>query len=73
MDAKLSILGFMSAKLLKQVMDANDKTVINVASDTGLAPNTVARYLSGEAVHRSTVKLLEGWAREHSKVSGKAG
>jgi transcriptional regulator with XRE-family HTH domain len=59
----------MSANYLRSVMEANQKTEINVASDTGLAPNTVAKYLKGGAVNRSTETLLEKWAKEHSKIN----
>lgn len=60
----------MSASLLKAVMEKNGKTNINVASDTGLSPNTVAKYLRGEPVTRANERLLQLWAEQHSKDSG---
>lgn len=59
----------MSARLLKQVMEQTNKTVINVASDTNLGTTTVLRYLKGESVNRSTESLLEQWVKAHSNKS----
>lgn len=62
-------IGFMSAALLKKVMEENSKNVTNVASDTGLSTNTVFRYLRGGHVHRANQNALERWVQEHSKSS----
>lgn len=49
---------------LKIWMVRNDKTVIDVASFTGLAPQTVRNFLNGENVNRSTLKLIEQLVRQ---------
>ncbi len=54
----------MSVEKLKAWMEKHGKTVVDVASLTKIHPNTVNRYLRGEAVHRSTEAALERLVRE---------
>ncbi len=60
---------FMSAIELKKIMDSTGKTDIDIAASTKLNPSTIARYLKGDRVHRSTEATLERWVKEHSKNS----
>lgn len=56
--------------LLKQLMDRLKLSAKDVADATDLSPYTVVRYLAGEGVHKSTVRLLEHWVQEHSQDTG---
>lgn len=60
----------MSAAILKKVMEKEGKTPVDVASATGLAVNTITRYLAGATVHRSTERALQNWISQHSKDLG---
>ena len=54
----------MSAIDLKNWMERNSKTTIDVASLTGLSLSTINRYLDGAGVNRSTQRLLDQLVRE---------
>lgn len=49
----------MKAGRLREWMQANDKTVQDIASETKIHPNTIYRFLKGEPVSRSTERVFE--------------
>lgn len=47
---------------IKQVADSYGKTLIDIASDTGLAMTTVLKYFKGKRVNASTDFIMDAWA-----------
>jgi hypothetical protein len=51
----------MSASRLKKIMQAEDKRVIDIASELKISPHTVMKYLRGERINRAIQAAIEGF------------
>lgn len=64
----------MSADRLKTLMKAEDKRIIDIASELRISPITVTKYLNGQKVSHAIKALIENYlaSRPSGELAAKA-